>query len=277
MDQMNLDAWIGRQVRVTGGVSNELAAQAHATLGEDCVPALGQNLPPLWHWFAFNPDDPTETLRADGHPSHSDLLPPTRGQRRMWAGGSIRLRGPLKVGDPLERMSHVRSVTEKRGASGPLVFVTVDHAIYGPQGLSLEERQDIVYADIPRAFMAPKKRMLDAAAVETIEPSEALLFRFSALTFNAHRIHYDLAYATQVEKYPGLVVHGPLQASLLMRAAVRHKGRPPTFFDFKSIHPLFAGQPMDIALREDEGVLSLWTGQNGHQGMHATAIWEDTQ
>lgn len=158
-----------------------------------------------------------------------------------------------------------------------MVFVTVDHAIYGPSGLAIEERQDIVYLEIPDTYSPPKKKPLPTAPIEEIDTTEALLFRYSAVTFNAHRIHYDLAYTKEVEKYPGLVVHGPLQATLLMRAAIRERGRTPKYFDFRGVHPMFAGAPCEIAMEAEDAVLSLWTGQDGHQCMQATAIWADAQ
>jgi 3-methylfumaryl-CoA hydratase len=277
MDQLNIDAWAGRITRDTGCVSPELAQQLHATVGSGRPPSVGDLLPPLWHWCAFPVTAPNDMLGHDGHPRGSDLLPPVHLKRRMWAGGALRFRAPLRVGDPMERQSTVRQLTEKTGANGPMVFVTVDHAIYGPSGLAIEERQDIVYLGIPARYSPPQKRPLPVPPVEQVEPSETLLFRYSALTFNAHRIHYDLAYATDVEKYPGLVVHGPLQATLLMRAALRERGRVPSYFDFKGVHPMFAGAPCDIAAQQEDAALNLWTGQNGHQCMTATAIWEDTQ
>ncbi|MDP4992590.1 MAG: MaoC family dehydratase N-terminal domain-containing protein, partial [Marivita lacus] len=233
-------------------------------------------LPPLWHWCAFPLSTPNDKLGKDGHPRETDLLPPVRLDRRMWAGGALKFYGPaLKIGDPLERRSSIRSVTEKDGSSGPMVFVTVDHAIYGPAGLAIEERQDIVYLEIPKTYTPPSKKPLPVQAVEQIDTTEALLFRYSAVTFNAHRIHYDLPYTREVEKYPGLVVHGPLQATLLMRAAIRERGRTPKYFDFRGVHPMFAGAPCEIAFAAEDAVLSLWTGQDGHQCMQATAIWAD--
>lgn len=277
MDQLNIDAWAGRITRDAGCIPPELAQQLHATVGTGRPPVAGDLLPPLWHWCAFPVTAPNDMLGADGHPRGSDLLPPSPLKRRMWAGGALRFRAPLRIGEPMERQSSIRHVTEKTGATGPMVFVTVDHAIYGRSGLAIEERQDIVYLEIPERCAPPQKRAMPAATIEQVDPSETLLFRYSALTFNAHRIHYDRPYATEVEKYPGLVVHGPLQATLLMRAAVRHRGRVPGYFDFKGVHPMFAGAPCEIALAQEDAALNLWTGQDGHQCMQATAIWEETQ
>lgn len=277
MDKLNVSAWAGAAIEEVGGITDMAAAQIHATLGEGARPRDGDLLPPLWHWCAFPNAALQDTLGPDGHPKLSDLLPPIRLMRRMWAGGALDFHAPLRVGDTLRRRSTVRDIVEKDGASGPMVFVTVDHAIFGPSGLAVQERQDIVYLDMPKAYAPPKTRPVPAEAVEVIDPTQTLLFRYSALTFNAHRIHYDLPYAQEVEKYPGLVVHGPLQATLLMRAAVRAKGRVPSYFDYRGVHPVFAGQPMEIALAEDDSGLSLWTGQDGHQGMQAHATWMETQ
>lgn len=277
MDQINLDAWTGRITKEQGAISEQTAAQYSATLGSEDTLAHGDVAPPLSHWCVFTPTTATHVLGADGHPRGDALIPPMPAKRRMWAGGALRFHGPLHVGDRIERMSALRSVQQKEGASGQMIFVTLDHAIYGPQGLAIQERQDIVYLDMPTEYAPPKKRPMDGRMVKQVDPSEALLFRYSALTFNAHRIHYDRPYAMEVEKYPGLVVHGPLQASLLMQTAIAHKGRMPSDFSFKGVHPMFAGTPMEIALREEDGAFTLMTGQDGHQGMVATVLWEDTQ
>lgn len=281
MDQLNMAAWIGRGETETGGISVQLASMLHATLGapRDAAPNFGDALAPLSHWCAFPPAVPMSELGSDGHPGLGGFMPPVRLDRRMWAGGSLRLRSPIRVGETLDRRSSVRNVTEKTGASGPMVFVTIDHAIYGETGLAIEERQDIVYLPIPDRFAPPRKQQMpETPAFERrYEMPETLLFRYSAVTFNAHRIHYDLNYAREVEHYPGLVVHGPLQATLLMQAACTHRGRAPDFFEFRAVHPMFGGTPLDIAAVDEDGVLQLYSGQNGHQGMQATAIWEDTQ
>lgn len=280
MDQLNLIAWQGRMENEIGGISELRAAQMHATLGTARSPAprTGDALPPLWHWAAFPPLTPMEELGEDGHPRLGGFLPPIRLDRRMWAGGMLRFHAPLKVGERMQRRSTIREITEKNGAAGPMVFVTVDHAIFGERGLAVEERQDIVYLPIPDRYAPPAKRTMPDAPVlrESHAMSEPLLFRYSALTFNAHRIHYDLPYAQIVEHYPGLVVHGPLQATLLMQAAVAHKGRVPDDFHFRGVHPMFAGTDLDVVAVEEDGALALCTGQEGHQGMQATAIWEET-
>ncbi|MEX0371518.1 MAG: MaoC family dehydratase N-terminal domain-containing protein [Tateyamaria sp.] len=278
MDQLNTDAWIGQETVSQGGMSEHQAAQAHATLGEGHAPRHGDPLPLLWHWCAFPTTAPNDALGRDGHIRGSRLLPPVHLPRRMWAGGALSFHKPLYVGEQIERRSRVRSVIEKSGSTGPIVLVTVDHALYGDRGLAVEERQDIVYLNIPDNFVAPEKRAIPAPTQEAVDTPETLLFRYSALTFNTHRIHYDLRYTQEVEHYPALVVHGPLQATLLMRAAIRaQQGRTPLFFDFRGVHPMFAGQTCDIALAETDEGMRLWSGQDGHQCMVATATWEGTQ
>jgi 3-methylfumaryl-CoA hydratase len=281
MDQINVKAWEGCSQTDEGGISAGMAAQIHATLGAPRTPApgTGQNLPPLWHWCAFPPTAPMDELGADGHPALGQFLPPSDLRRRMWAGGNLNFYAPLRVGERLQRRSVLRSVKEKQGKTGPMMFVQVEHKVYGERGLAVEERQDIVYLQIPNSYAPPAKQPLpvDPVLHRVVPMSETLLFRYSAITFNAHRIHYDQAYARDVEHYPGLVVHGPLQATLLMQAACAHKGRCPVQFDFRGVHPVFHGDALDIMAREDEdGNLALCTGQAGHQGMQAHAMWEGT-
>ena len=207
MDQVNLTAWENRTETRTGGVSLQVAQMAQATLGvsHEAV-SFGSDLPALWHWFAFLPQTPTTELGRDGHPPLGDFLPPVHLERRMWAGGKLTFHKQLHVGEALTRVSTIRSVTEKDGAAGRMVFVSIEHEISGESGLAISERQDIVYLAIPDQYAPPRKQ--DAFAcpdfAEAVETTPTLLFRYSALTFNAHRIHYDLPYAQTVEHYPGL-------------------------------------------------------------------------
>lgn len=276
MDQFNTQAWTGRSVEEVGCITPLMAAQIHATLGEGRAPQEGDPLPQLWHWCAFPPTADLEMLGPDGHPRGSDFLPPLRFPRRMWAGGALEFRAPLRVGDKITRRSVIRSVEEKEGSSGPMAFVKIDHMIFGPRGLAIQERQDLVYLDIPEVYTPPQKRPLHGDVVEVLTPSEPLLFRYSAITFNAHRIHYDKAYAQDVEKYRDLVVHGPLQASLLIRAAARLKGRLVQSFDFRGVHPMFVGRDMTISATTEDAGMRLTASQEGHACMLATATWMET-
>ncbi|WP_135500995.1 FAS1-like dehydratase domain-containing protein [Roseovarius aestuariivivens] len=285
MDQVNLSAWEGKTETQTGVIQIAQALQIHATLGQanTSPPQEGEILPPLWHWFAFTPTVPNEKLARDGHPRLGDFLPPVPLERRMWASGALTFHLPLKVGVPFVKHSQIANVAEKEGRTGRMVFVTVDHRIETEDQTAIEERQDIVYLDIPDRFRPPEKLpMPEAPDWHSHErATEPLLFRFSAITFNAHRIHYDLPYAQQVEHYPGLVVHGPLQACWLIGAARAHRGTVPRAFRFRGVHPmlLIPGEPQEIdimATGADGTALSLFTGQAGHQCMQATASWEET-
>ena len=230
MDQINLSAWINRSEISHGGLSDMAAHMAHAVLGRAgaAPPRAGDPLPPLWHWFGFPPTAAMEHLGPDGHPRLGGFMPPVRLDRRMWAGGALEFMAPLHVGERLTRETRIANVVEKTGAAGDMVFVTLEHDISGEGGPALRERQDLVYLQIPDTFRAPKA--IPAPQSDLREPvavTTPLLFRYSAITFNAHRIHYDLPYTREVEHYPDLVVHGPLQANLLMDMAMRHRGRPP--------------------------------------------------
>ena len=283
MDQMNLSAWESRTETRQGGLSAQQAAMSQATFcGAQQQLHPGDPMPPLWHWFAFLPSTPTGELGRDGHPPLGDFLPPVRLERRMWAGGSLSFHAALHVGEALTRRSVIRKVVEKEGAAGAMVFVTVDHEISGEAGLAIREQQDIVYLAIGDRFQPPRRQdvPVDPVFATAYETTPPLLFRYSALTFNAHRIHYDVPYAQEIEHSPGLVVHGPSQANLLIDAATRHAGRCPDQFSFRGVHPVFVGQELHLigAQADDQG-LTLCTAvtEDGaqYQGMQAKAIWED--
>lgn len=279
MDQINFTAWAGRCATETGSIDLRLAGQLSATLRPADAPALahGDRVPELWHWAAFPPDAAMEDLGNDGHPAPGSFMPPMPNARRMWAGGALQFRAPLHVGEPLSRQSVILDITPKQGRAGQMLFVTLEHRISGASGLAIIERQDVVYLPPATGYAPPRPRAMPATSVlrERVTASEALLFRYSAMTFNSHRIHYDLPYAQTVEHYPGLVVHGPLQATWLMDAAIRYRGRPPCEFQYRGVHPVFTG-PVEIVATEEDGSLTLCTGQDGHQGMSACAIWEET-
>lgn len=285
MDMVNLSAWEGRTETQTGCISQAQAAQIHATLGQPGTeaPVTGDAMPQLWHWCAFPPTVPMSELGSDGHPKLGGFLPPVPLERRMWASGRLTFGAMLSVGQEFSRRSTIARVQEKDGQTGKMVFVTVDHQIHAGGALVIEEQQDIVYLAIADEFRPPAKRPMpeqpDFHLTQT--GSEALLFRYSAITFNAHRIHFDLPYAQQIEHYPGLVIHGPLQAMWLIEAARAHHGQPPSRFEFRGVHPclLTPGEnpTLDImAVKDAADTFSLFTGQAGHQTMQAKAIWEET-
>ncbi len=280
MDQINLGAWTGRSTEMQGGVTAQAAQLVHAVLGQPdaSCPQPGDAMPPLWHWYAFAPNTPMAELGVDGHPRTGDFMPPVRLNRRMWAGGSIEFVAPLRIGDPLTRRTTIADVSEKTGAAGDIVVVALDHEVHGPDGLAVLERQNIVYLQIPDTFRPPKALAapLNPDVDLPIGMSTPLLFRYSAITFNAHRIHYDLPYTREVEHYPDLVVHGPLQAQLLMDMATSKRGAAPRMFTYRGVHPLFAGDTLRVqAVRETDAEWKLCTVANGaHQTMQATAMWE---
>ena len=280
MDQINLGAWIDRSDVATGGVSAQSAATIHAVLGrpDQTAPQDGDVLPHLWHWYAFPPTAGMDELREDGHPRLSDFMPPVRLNRRMWAGGNLEFRAPIHVGEALTRRTRIANIVEKSGATGDIVIVSLDHEISARGRLCVMERQNIVYLQIPDSYRAPKAVAAPAhpAITEQVDVTTPLLFRYSAITFNAHRIHYDLPYAQQAEKYPDLVVHGPLQANLLIEQATRHRGFAPSMFSYRGVHPLFAGDALSLStVKTSDAEWSLSTVANGaHQCMQASAIWE---
>lgn len=274
--------WVGRTEAREGRLSEEIAGMLGAATGHAAAAAPplepGAPMPWLWHWAAFPEFVPMNALGEDGHPRLGDFLPPLPYPRRMWAGGRLAFEGTLAVGEALRRRSEILSVDEKTGATGPMVFVRIAHEIEGARG-RIEEHQDIVYLDIPDRFRPPSPIVAPETPVfaEPVEMTESRLFRFSAATFNAHRIHYDLAYARDVEKYPALVVHGPLQAMLLIEAAVRHTGRTPARFRFRGVHPMFHGDALTLMGVPDSGETSIslcTVAAAGHQGLQAKMEWD---
>ena len=237
-------------------------------------------MPAAIHWCLTTPTAPMSAIGADGHPKRGGFLPPVPLPRRMWAGGALSFEDPLRVGDEVERVSTIADVVVKHGKSGTLCFVQVDHVISTPRGVAIRERQDIVYRDAeasPKtpAPAAPVAQAPPAQWSREVDASPVLLFRYSALTFNGHRIHYDRAYCQREENYPGLVVHGPLQATLLVELAVAARGgKTPRSFSFRGAQPLFDGAPFNVNARESEAGLELWTQDAaGRQTMTASASW----
>lgn len=272
--------WIGRTETRHGAVTPVLAAMLGGALGHAAtgpMPAeAGAPLPPLWHWVAFPEFLPLSELGTDGHPRLGRFLPPVPLERRMWAGGRLRFDGAFHVDEDLKRRSEILSVEEKQGGTGRMVFVRVGHDIVGAQGGRLTEEQDIVYLAMPDRFTQPRPIPLPAASAfrETVPMGPERLFRFSAATWNAHRIHYDLDYAQRVEKYPALIVHGPMQAMLLMEAALRHTGRVPARFRFRGVHPMFHDSDLLLMGETAEDGMRLCSGAPaGHQGMQADLGW----
>jgi 3-methylfumaryl-CoA hydratase len=265
---MSLDGlkdWIGRTQKAEDFASPWPVRALGATFDEnDPEPKTGDPLPPLWHWLYFLEAARQSKLGADGHPERGDFLPPVPLPRRMWAGSRFSFDGgPIRIGEAIGRASTIKSVEPKTGSTGAMVFVTVEHRISGPRGLALVEEHDIVYREAARPgeqARPAKPAPTDASWSRTVLPDEVLLFRFSALTFNGHRIHYDQPYVTGTEGYPGLVVHGPLMGMLQIELARRaNQGRIARGFEFRALSPAFAGSPLTVGARkESDGAVTTW-------------------
>ncbi len=286
MELENLRQWIGRTERSVDHVDKARVAQLAATLDRGDLHAdPAEALPPLWHWMFFAPAAPASQLGPDGHPRRGGFLPPVPLPRRMWAGGRLAFERPLRVGDEIVRDSRIADVSGKQGRSGALVFVTVAHEVSDSRGAAIREEHDIVYRDEPKASLSPQAdaapQAPGQAAARTDEdfarrivPDPVLLFRYSAVTFNGHRIHYDRSYVTGVEGYPGLVVHGPLIATLLLD--LLHRERPAervVRFAFKAVRPLFDLNAFDVCGRASgERAFDLWARDHeGRLAMQASA------
>jgi 3-methylfumaryl-CoA hydratase len=277
----DLTAWIGRSETRRDAIGPTPAMALNATLDHaDAAFASGTTLPPLWHWLYFLPLHRQSEIGADGHAKRGGFLPPVPLPRRMWAGSQFEFRAPVRIGDAVERTSTIADVSTKEGRTGPLVFVKVRHEVRcnGSTEPAIVEFHDIVYRDAKRADDAepvPARAETEAAWQRTIVPDDVLLFRYSALTFNGHRIHYDRKYVTEVEGYPGLIVHGPLIATLLMDLVRRHLPEADVAtFRFKAVRPTFDLNPFRVngQPQADGKTIRLWA--EDHEGwltMDATA------
>jgi len=279
---IELKEWIGRSESVSDIVTATPYAALSATLDRapDRPPA-GTPLPPLWHWLYFLPLHRQSDIGPDGHARRGGFLPPVPLPRRMWAGSQFSFHQPLRIGDEMRRVSTIEDVTEKSGRSGALVFVKVRHEVSrsGAAGVALTEFHDIVYREAPRpGDAAPPPEAAPAAATWEKQwvPDDVLLFRYSALTFNGHRIHYDRRYVTEVEGYPGLIVHGPLIATLLLDL-LRHQMPEAELasYEFRAVRPTFDTHPFFVCgePQPDGKTVRLWA--RDHEGwltMTATAI-----
>jgi 3-methylfumaryl-CoA hydratase len=279
LDMDHLRGWIGKTETRSDQVTAAPVALLSATLDrEDPSPRAGDPIPPLWHWLYFLPVHRLSELGPDGHAQRGGFLPPVPLPRRMYAGGRFQFRRALRVGDSISRVSRVADVSHKEGRSGPLVFVKVSHEISIHEGVALTEEHDIVYRENPKPGQSgpePQRAPKDAAWSRQVHANEVLLFRYSALTFNGHRIHYDRRYATEGEGYPGLVVHGPLIATLLLDLLRRHlPDEAVTSFAFRAIRPLFDTAAFKVCgkVEPDSRTIQLWAADaEGFLAMDATA------
>ncbi|MDE3744916.1 HTD2 family dehydratase [Methylobacterium radiotolerans] len=243
----DLTAWIGRTREASDLVTPRLLAEFRATFAPHLAPVSDGIAPPALHWCLAPETPPADALGPDGHAAKGGFLPPVPLPRRMWAGGEIETASGLRAGDAVTRTETVRDVAFKSGRSGSLCFVTVDHTVATGRGVAIRERQDIVYREAAGAqtgtSAAPERDDPEAyAAIWDVSATPTLLFRYSAMTFNGHRFHYDQPYATRVEGYADLVVHGPMQATLLMNLAATLLGHGPRKFAYRGVSPMTANQ-----------------------------------
>ena len=279
LDIDHLRQWIGRSTEATDIVTAQLVMGLRATLFQEVgEPKKGDAAPFTVHWCLAQPVFPMSMLGPDGHPTRGGFLPPVPLPRRMWAGGEIEFLDPLRVGDESTRTSRIADVQMKTGSTGTLCFVSVEHSISSPQGTAIRERQDIVYREMTTTAAAtakappppPKAQHREAHVSDPV-----LLFRYSALTFNGHRIHYDRDYVTKVEGYPGLIFHGPLQAALIIEMAAKLRGgKAPKKFTYRGLQPLFEGAEFSINANDSGESMELWTANaEGQPTMKGTAVW----
>lgn len=276
----NFHNWIGNTETIHACLTGFPMAALAATLNKpELVIEQGKVIPPLWHWLYFLETCPQAGLAQDGHAEKGEFLPPISLPRRMWAGSRIEFFHSLHIGDMAERTSTIKDVIFKNGRSGALAFVTVEHQISGPLGIALKEQHDIVYRDLAKADATPaatRAAPATAAFSKIVQPDPVWLFRYSALTFNGHRIHYDRDFARSSEGYSGLVVHGPLLATLMVELLMSsHPGSKLHKFEFKAMYPVFDLEPFTVCCDNPDaaGVAQLWVqNQAGALCMHGSAV-----
>jgi 3-methylfumaryl-CoA hydratase len=278
LDLDHLRQWIGRSQESSDIVTAQLVKGLRATLFQEIgEPKPGDAAPFTVHWCLAQPVFPMSLLGRDGHPTRGGFLPPVPLPRRMWAGGELQFFDTLRVGDEQRRNSRIADVTVKKGSSGTLCFVSVEHEVITPRGVAIRERQDIVYREMDGNQPTPAKAASPPSAMhrETHMADAVLLFRYSALTFNGHRIHYDRDYVTKIEGYPGLIFHGPLQAAFIVELAAKlHDGKPPKKLSYRGVQPLFEGAEFSVNANDNGDAMEVWTANAaGEPTMKGTATW----
>lgn len=278
-----LRKWVGRSETSNDVVTTFPVTAMTATLDrDDPPPRNGDVLPPLWHWLYFLPVYRHSEAGPDGHARRGGFLPPVPLPRRMWAGSRVQFQRPLRVGEPIRRVSTIKNVTHKAGRSGDLVFVVVRHEVSTADQIAISEEHDIVYREAPRGGDRPAESAsasstapADAPWQRIVRPDPLLLFRYSALTFNGHRIHYDRSYVTEVEGYAGLVVHGPLLATLMLDLVRRERPDASiTHFVFRALRPVLDTAPFRVCGSPQSGTneVALWVlGADGARAMEGSA------
>lgn len=261
---MDFADWIGRTVVAEEVAERWPIAGLCAALDKTHVPNSGEPILPLGHWIYFPPTVPQSHIGPDGHPRRGDFLPPLRQPRRMWAASDVAFIRPIRLGERVRKTARIANITEKAGKSGSLVFVTVENDYDIESVRVLTETQTLVYRDDPvpgETPPPPKTAPTEPAWSVRVDPDPALLFRYSAVTFNAHRIHYDEPYAKETEGYPAIIVQGQLTATLMLQAFTdAHPGRQPAAFSFRALKPLFSGASFFVegAQGADQNSFKLW-------------------
>ena len=272
--------WVGREEESTAWIAESTIGAMAATLDFKVAPHAGEAIPYGWQWLFFNPTVRRSELGTDGHPARGGFLPPVALPRRMWAGSRITYINAIPVGIEATRRSRILKVQSKEGRRGSLCFVTVEHTTFHGNNACIVEEQDIVYREAtPPGTPAPTPERYEGAAQwsQGFVADSTLLFRYSALTFNGHRIHYDQPYAQDEEGYPDLVVHGPLTATLLQQFVMTHAdGKRLKQFDFRGVVPLLVNRPFTLEGRRDDGsTIEIWArGPQGELAMSASATFE---
>jgi 3-methylfumaryl-CoA hydratase len=279
VDIDQLKTWVGREQRSVETLNLFPARALASMLDHARLPEAGEPLPPAWHWLYFLETPNAAGTGHDGHPRTGGFRPPVPLPRRMWAAGALDFVRPLYSDMSAEKLSKIRSVELKSGTTGPLVFVKLEHQIWQNGSLCLREEQTLVYRDMQgKTGSLPSGESAPGIADRTrlVEVDSVLLFRFSALTYNAHRIHYDRDYALREEFYPGLVVHAPLQAILLLDLAKQIRSDIPTSFRFRAVRPIIDLGPIHLGGRREGHEMILWSSDHENLvGLNATAAFRD--
>lgn len=270
-----LNDWLGKSQTREAIIDARQAELLAVTLDQE-VPQAGEPLPACWQWAWFNDCVRADGLGRDGHPKRGGFLPPVELPRRMWAGGSIEMLAPLRVGETVKKVSTIDAIKERDGNSGKLCIVTVGHDYFEGGKLCVREKQNLVYREDPKPdapLLEAPLSPVDAEVRREVTPDPVLMFRYSALTFNGHRIHYDVDYARDVEGYRDLVFHAPLTATMLCQLAGEIAGKPISKFEYRATSPLFCNETFTLCGKQDGNGVLVWAETpDGGQAMLANAI-----
>ena len=279
LDSDHLSRWIGNKETLEETISAVPLLRMAATLDrEPREIVVGDEVPALWHWVYFLAPTRASELGRDGHAALGHFMPSVPLPRRMWAGGKFKFIKPLRVGDQARKESTIRNITVKQGRTGKLCFVEVEHCIFVGEELRLSETHNIVYRDMKQPGednILPPEAPQSPEWTREVVPNSTLLFRYSALTFNGHRIHYDLDFCRHQEGYPGLVFHGPLTATLLLELALQNNpGRSLKSYEFKALSPLFDNIPFSLNGKKDGTKAEMWAANADNRlAMSASVIF----